>query len=576
MWRLSRLLLFGILLCVSAANVAAHANCFPRPIGLVNWWGAEGDSRDSVTGAPGKVSGNVKFVPGEVGTAFAFTGGDSISFEENIANFGTNAFTVEFWIRTTAPVSENYEMAVMEKRPQCNYYSALWCLRMGGPGTRGRLVAEISSDNVLDSQSMVATRPINDGAWHHVAFIRNGRTIKIYIDGMFNNQHMAKTIANITGSSQFVVGQSVCACCDGTLGFNGAIDELSIYRRELSMAEIKLIYFAGAAGKCGIPPRIISNPTSRTSYAEVPTMFDVDASGSGPLRFQWRRDSKPIHGATSSAFTTRALQANAGTYSVVVANSYGFKLSSKATLTVLDSTNCVSVNDLTGWWGGEQSGADFLNLNNGTTGGSLSFTNGVVGSAFRFDGTDSVFNVNTNVGNFGTNDFTIEFWVQTTSTANLQSCLEKRDVCSGGHFWDIRIGNCSGCDNHGPGHVVFEVYGCPSFQGCGNWLPVTAATAINDGFWHHVACVRKGATSLVYIDGHVDGSGVDPYGVAYVSNDAVLRAGQNRCQCCDGTQAFNGGLDEISIYNRALDALELEGIYAVGSLGKCGVAARGQ
>src|SRR5205823_3024348 len=111
------------------------------------------------------------------------------------------------------------------------------------------------------------------------------------------------------------------------------------------------------------------------------------------------------------------------------------------------------------------------------------------------------------IGNFGTSDFTAEFWIQTTSTANLQSCIEKRDICNASHHWEVRIGNCNGCNNQGPGHMIFELYGCAPGVGCGTWVPVTGSTAINDGIWHHVACVRHGSQSLVYVDGHLDGSG---------------------------------------------------------------------
>jgi hypothetical protein len=153
---------------------------------------------------------------------------------------------------------------------------------------------------------------------------------------------------------------------------------------------------------------------------------------------------------------------------------------------------------------------------------------------------------------------------------NLAACLEKHGICNAGHFWDVRIGNCNGCNNKGTGHIVFEIYGCPDYSNCGTWVPVTSGTAINDGVWHHVVCVRTGITSLVYVDGNLDGSGTTFTGqVADVSNTAMLRAGQNTCQCCDGTRAFDGNLDEISLFNRALSADEVQSIFQAGSAGKC-------
>src|SRR5438874_2197386 len=61
----------------------------------------------------------------------------------------------------------------------------------------------------------------------------------------------------------------------------------------------------------------------------------VSAIGPGTLRFQWRFNGTNLVGSTRSSLTLTKLQlANAGSYSVVVSNSFGWVASSAAILTV--------------------------------------------------------------------------------------------------------------------------------------------------------------------------------------------------------------------------------------------------
>jgi hypothetical protein len=65
--------------------------------------------------------------------------------------------------------------------------------------------------------------------------------------------------------------------------------------------------------------------------------FQVTASGSTPLLYQWRFNGADLGGASNAALTlTNVSATNAGSYAVLVSNSFGSVLSSNALLTVLD------------------------------------------------------------------------------------------------------------------------------------------------------------------------------------------------------------------------------------------------
>src|ERR1019366_2201052 len=59
------------------------------------------------------------------------------------------------------------------------------------------------------------------------------------------------------------------------------------------------------------------------------------ANGTAPLSYQWQFDGVPIGGATGTSYTRSSVQpADAGSYSVVVSNTFGSATSANAPLTV--------------------------------------------------------------------------------------------------------------------------------------------------------------------------------------------------------------------------------------------------
>jgi uncharacterized repeat protein (TIGR01451 family) len=84
-----------------------------------------------------------------------------------------------------------------------------------------------------------------------------------------------------------------------------------------------------------VPPSITSQPTNQTVVAGSSASFQVSASGTSPLNYQWWFDGTNAVGAnTNSLSMTNAQTSQAGGYSVVITNSAGSVTSMVATLTV--------------------------------------------------------------------------------------------------------------------------------------------------------------------------------------------------------------------------------------------------
>jgi hypothetical protein len=89
-------------------------------------------------------------------------------------------------------------------------------------------------------------------------------------------------------------------------------------------------------GVVNVPaPVIAAQPAARTAAVGSPVEFNVGASGSGTLTYQWRLNGTAIPEATRNTLSLPSVQPfQAGTYSVVVANSGGAITSTSASLTV--------------------------------------------------------------------------------------------------------------------------------------------------------------------------------------------------------------------------------------------------
>lgn len=84
-----------------------------------------------------------------------------------------------------------------------------------------------------------------------------------------------------------------------------------------------------------VPPGIMAQPQSVVVSPSSNATFTVAASGTAPLRYQWRFNNTNLSGATNTSYTrTNSQSADVGNYTVVVTNIAGSITSIVATLTL--------------------------------------------------------------------------------------------------------------------------------------------------------------------------------------------------------------------------------------------------
>jgi len=231
------------------------------------------------------------------------------------------------------------------------------------------------------------------------------------------------------------------------------------------------------------------------------------------------------------------------------------------------SNPCASVpSGVVGWWRAENNGADASGTNAGTLSGG-SFTNGVVGKGFQFDGVDDrVIVADAPALNFGPGeDFSMEGWVQplpSVTPFGVMTIIGKRltpDLVSSiGYELYLQDGKLA-CQL---GDVPMD------FLNFGNFA--APGPDLRDGAWHHVAVtVARNATdgAKLYVDGQLIHT-FDPTPYAGdLTTTEPLRLGEN--SLAGHATYFKGLMDEFGIYRRALSPAEILAIYNAGSAGKC-------
>src|SRR5207249_2480452 len=88
--------------------------------------------------------------------------------------------------------------------------------------------------------------------------------------------------------------------------------------------------------KPAVPPAITAQPQNQTVDPGGTATFQVSATGSPPLLYQWRLNEAPIDGAINATLTVTNIQlVNAGDYTIEVRNLAGTVTSSNATLSLI-------------------------------------------------------------------------------------------------------------------------------------------------------------------------------------------------------------------------------------------------
>jgi uncharacterized repeat protein (TIGR01451 family) len=219
---------------------------------------------------------------------------------------------------------------------------------------------------------------------------------------------------------------------------------------------------------------------------------------------------------------------------------------------------------LADWWRGDGNAADSAGTNGGTVNGGVTFTPGVSGQAFNFDGNfGSYVDFGTGPDIVGTGAFTVATWIRTTSTNG--TILNQRDVNNFNGEYMLSV------DSHGK--INWYTYGNSQYG-----FNITSNQAVNDGNWHLIVATRQAnGTGQIYIDGHLDSSQAGT-AVPLISGVHVYIGEDVRDGTLGGPSAannFRGQIDEVQIYHQGLTSNQIQSLVNPSSYTPIGFGTNG-
>lgn len=211
---------------------------------------------------------------------------------------------------------------------------------------------------------------------------------------------------------------------------------------------------------------------------------------------------------------------------------------------------------MTSWWSGDGYTNDLFANNNGTIRNGVGFTSGIDGLAFTFDGQNDVVTVpDASDGSLDiVGDLTINAWIKPNVISGDQRTIVQKRPLSGND--SVAYGFFLESD----GRLAFT-----SRQNGGEFRIVYSESIIATNSWSHVAVTLSDEVVHFYIDGVRDSTRQYPF-IRPVTNGPMTIG----ATVVDGSTAhpFNGGIDELQLFHRALTVDEVSKIYRADRAGQ--------
>jgi len=198
---------------------------------------------------------------------------------------------------------------------------------------------------------------------------------------------------------------------------------------------------------------------------------------------------------------------------------------------------------------------DSAGSNDGTLVNSPTWITGQINSALHFNGTNQYINIpNNSTQQITTNQITLSAWI--TLDANVGN-TQKKIICkqmNENTTWALIIFG-SGYGGSTGNQVIFHDSSGSHYRTC------LSPTHLGTGQWYHVAATDNAGKVKIYINGQLDSSFDNGYGIPSNIDAPIVIAKTNP----SSTYFFDGLIDDVRIYNRALFGTEIQQIYNEGA-----------
>ena len=203
--------------------------------GLVGHWTFDGKDMTSTNALDrsgqrnnGGLAGNLVKIPGRLGQALQFNGTDTyinVSASSSLSNW--SAQSIAFWFKTTG----SSQFTRLIEKGANNEWTVYW--------DSGIVVPTLGASSPVLVASQLG---LGNNKWHHAVITISSNdpaAVKMYIDGILVDSDTATQPAGKTN------GISIGRFSGTGYNFNGSMDDIRVYTRELSAAEALQLYNLG-------------------------------------------------------------------------------------------------------------------------------------------------------------------------------------------------------------------------------------------------------------------------------------------------------------------------------------------
>jgi autotransporter-associated beta strand protein len=423
---------------------------------------------------------------------------------------------------------------------------------------------------------LTGSTALNNNAWHFVTLVDNAGTETIYVDGTPDSVVSMMSLPLASGANQIWIGGSPDSG-DGTTKMIGLIDEVYMFNRALSSAEIQSLKNNNAITNNPVNVLPVATPLTVAAGGALDlagvSQTVAALSGNGlvtnsgsPATLTVSNNSSCVFsgiiGDTSPASTVNFISSGSGTTTLAGANAYhGTTTVNSGTLQLSsladDAVLHLSFENTSG------SGTGAVITNTGTsgaalngllvsTGGASIASGGRFGNALNLNGTGSnssnnivIINnkvLNTDAG--GT--WSAGYWVKTSTAGAVVMYQGDGTWSSSGQTMFYLNNNDTTSGTH-----------AGAVRWAGGWLTGTAA--LNNNAWHFVMLVDNAGTETIYVDGNLDAV-TSTMGLPLASDANQIWIG-GAPDGGDGAAKMNGLIDEVFMFSRALSQTEVQSLY---------------
>jgi hypothetical protein len=502
---------------------------------------------------------------GKANSAYNFNGSSLISVNPN--PFKNQSYSYSTWVYLEdTPTSQNQYSLI-----SFGWITSDQNLLVTTPSTNFARIANgfsawgYNNGNPPISNNWTGTMP-DKGKWYHVVSTRDNSSIKLYVNGLLVANNSTTTATNATtpiyssnSYGTFGARQNGPTSANYSEFLKGSLDDIHIYNRAITAAEVKALYDGSSA------PTITITANNASPCGGDKITFTANGA-TNTSKYQWKVDGANA-GTNSKTFDYTSVKKTGdyqGKISVEVEDEdvcFPQKPTTvEQTITIKDCTpppTTVNLkNGLVACYPFNANAKDESgNNNNGTVNGATLTTDrfGKANSAYNFNGSSLI---SVNPAQFKNQSYSYATWVKLD---NLPSGGDNQCfITIGGNGGDQLISVSKGYQAQSSNGFNVGGYniGVPVISN--NWDNSSPII----GKWYHVVGTRDNSIIKLYINGQLilnnstltTTSGSTP---SYGSPTYVTFGARNG----GASQYIQGSLDDIHIYNRAITAAEVKALY---------------